>query len=163
MTNNAIESFNNIVKRNYTFGIRHSLPALFDIIIEHILVDVSLDIESQRKCYEIRRKPDITIRRNARAITAELYKIEQINQGIVMYTKRETNDSYVVDYLGDTCTCRYFIKHAYCKHLLHAHEVRNRDSKKIIIDRRFRYKGNTRRANRERGRARHAAPALQRN
>ena len=96
MTNNAIESFNNIVKRNYTFGIRHSLPALFDIIIERILVDVSLDIESQRKCYEIRRKPDITIRRNARAITAELYKIEQINQGIVMYTKRETNDSYVV-------------------------------------------------------------------
>ena len=161
MTNNAIESFNNIVKRNYTFGIRHSLPALFDIIIERILVDVSLDIESQRKCYEIRRKPDITICRNARAITAELYKIEQINQGIVMYTKRETNDSYVVDYLGDTCTCRYFIKHAYCKHLLHAHEVRNRDSKKIIIDRRFRYKGNTRRANRERGRARHAAPALQ--
>ena len=106
---------------------------MFDIIIERILVDVSLDIESQRKCYEIRRKPDITIRRNARAITAELYKIEQINQGIVMYTKRETNDSYVVDYLGDTCTCRYFIKHAYCKHLLHAHEVEIRTAAKSSL------------------------------
>ncbi len=148
------------MKKNYKFGVRHSLPALFDLILEHILLDVSLDVESQRKCYEVQRKPDISVRSSARAFTLGCYKIEQMNQGILMYTKLETNDSYVVDYVGDTCTCRYFIKHAYCKHLLHAHEVRN---SKIIIDRRFKYKGNTRRAKKERGPTRHAAPALQHN
>jgi hypothetical protein len=35
-TNNAIESFNNVVKRNYTFGVRHSLVALFDLMLAQI-------------------------------------------------------------------------------------------------------------------------------
>lgn len=79
-----------------------------------------------------------------------------------MYMKLETNDSYVVDSLCDMCTGIYFMKYAYCKHLLHAHETRNRDSSKIIIDHRFRYKGHNMRANRERGHAR-PGPALQYN
>ncbi len=125
-----------------------------DLILEYIAIYVSLDVESQRKCYEVWCKPDISVCRSARAITLDCYKTEQIKQGIVMYTKLEINDSYVVNYLGDICTCWYFIKHAYCKHLFHAHEVINNESSKIIIDRRFSYKGNTRRAYRERGHAR---------
>jgi hypothetical protein len=31
--------------------------------------------------------------------------LSNFKQLILMYTKLETNDSYVVDYLGDTCTC----------------------------------------------------------
>lgn len=62
-TNDAIESFNNIVKRNYTLGVSNSLPVLFDLILEHIFIHVSLDIESQRKCNEVQRKPDILVRK----------------------------------------------------------------------------------------------------
>ncbi len=86
--NNAIESFNNVVKRNYTFGVRHSLPALFNLIVERILVDVSLDVELQRKCYEVWCKPDISVCRSARAITVDCYKIEQINHGKLLDDER---------------------------------------------------------------------------
>ncbi len=43
-TNNALESFKNTIKKSYTFGTRHCLSALFDIILDHLIVDVSLDL-----------------------------------------------------------------------------------------------------------------------
>jgi hypothetical protein len=117
-----MESFSSINKRNYTFGVRHSFPALFDLMLEHILVGVSLDVETQRKCYEKRCKPDIFIYRRARNILPETYNIDQFNEGNLMYKKVENIDSYEVDFLSDACTYRYFLKHACCKHILYAHK-----------------------------------------
>ena len=48
-TNNALESFNKTIKKNFTLGTRHSLPALFDIIMERLLLNLSLDIEMERR------------------------------------------------------------------------------------------------------------------
>jgi hypothetical protein len=36
-TNNSLESSNKTIKKNFTLGICHSLPALFDIVIEKLL------------------------------------------------------------------------------------------------------------------------------
>ena len=48
-TNNALESFNAMFKRSYTNHTRHTLPALYDIIHDRLLVDLSRDIISARK------------------------------------------------------------------------------------------------------------------
>jgi len=55
-TNNSIESFNAVVKRTYTLGVRHSLPALYGIL-ERLLLDVSLDLISGRKDWVTKRFP----------------------------------------------------------------------------------------------------------
>jgi hypothetical protein len=40
--NNALESFNNIIKKSYTLNTRHSLSALVDIFMEQLLFDYTL-------------------------------------------------------------------------------------------------------------------------
>jgi hypothetical protein len=55
-TNNSIESFKAVVKRTYTLGIRHTLPALYDIL-ERLVLDVSLDLISGRKEWQTKRLP----------------------------------------------------------------------------------------------------------
>lgn len=51
-----MESFNAALKRMYNFGVRHTLPALFDIL-EHLIRDLSLDVISGRKAYETLHRP----------------------------------------------------------------------------------------------------------
>jgi hypothetical protein len=48
-TNNALESFNKTIKKDFTLGTCHSLPTLFDIIMERLLLNLSLDIEMERR------------------------------------------------------------------------------------------------------------------
>jgi hypothetical protein len=55
-TNNSIKSSNAVVKRTYTLGVWHSLPALYDIH-ERLLLDVSLDLISGRKDWVTKRFP----------------------------------------------------------------------------------------------------------
>jgi len=55
-TNNSIESFNAVVKRTYTLGVRHTLPALYNILERQVL-DVSLDLISNRKEWQTKRLP----------------------------------------------------------------------------------------------------------
>jgi len=47
------------------------------------------------------------------------------NEEIVLLTVRYTNiaknTSYVVDVQCGVCMCPYYLKHAYCKHLMHGH------------------------------------------
>ncbi len=50
-TNNALESFNKTIKKNFTLGSHHLLPALFDIIMERLLLNFSLDIIMERKIF----------------------------------------------------------------------------------------------------------------
>ncbi len=75
-----------------------------------------------KKRVKVQCKPDFLVYRRARNISSETCKIDQFNEGIVMYTKVENNDNNMVDFLSDTCTCKYFLKPAYCKHILNAYE-----------------------------------------
>ncbi len=47
--NNALESFNKTIKKNFTLGTRHLLPFLFNIVMEKLLFNFSLDIIMERK------------------------------------------------------------------------------------------------------------------
>jgi hypothetical protein len=44
-TINAMESFNNIIKKSHTLYTRHSLSALVEIFMEQLVFDVSMDIK----------------------------------------------------------------------------------------------------------------------
>lgn len=161
-TNNALESFNKTIKKSYTFGTRHCLSALFDIILDRLIVDLSRDLMSNRKVFEVRRNPSLQIFRNVNLISNETYCITNVNS-LYKFTKLENNHSHYVDFEAGTCSCPSFLKHGYCKHIIYLHKKKNVDSKTIIIDRRFKYRGNTRMTQRQRGRVQDAAPALVRN
>jgi hypothetical protein len=49
-TNNALESFNNAIKKCYTLNARHSLFALVDLFMEQLVFDISMDIKDLRNC-----------------------------------------------------------------------------------------------------------------
>jgi hypothetical protein len=79
----------------------------------------------------------------------------------VRYTVLAQHTSYVVDVQRGVCTCPYYLKHAYCKHLMHGHGHTHTHSDKIVLERKFSFRGNTSRARRERGRPQHATTALE--
>ena len=161
-TNNALESFNKTIKKSYTFGTRHCLSALFDIILDRLIVDLSLDLMSKRKAFEVRRNPPVELFRTVNLMSNATYSITNVNS-VYKFTKLETNHVHYVDFDAGTCSCPCFLKHGYCKHIIYLHKKKNVDSNTIIIDRRFKYKGNTRMTQRQRGRVQDAAPALVRN
>jgi hypothetical protein len=53
----------------------------------------------------------------------------------VSYTNLAKNTSYVVDVQCGVCMCLYYQKHAYCKHLMHAHGHTHTHSNKIVLER----------------------------
>jgi hypothetical protein len=70
----------------------------------------------------------------------------------VSYTNLAKNTSYVVDVQRGVCTCPYYLKHAYCKHLMHGHGHTHKRSDKIVLERKFSFHGKTSRARHKRGR-----------
>jgi hypothetical protein len=72
-TNNALEPFNKTIKKNFTLGTCHSLPALFDIIMERLLLNLSLDIIMERKIFEERHNPCLKVRHNSNAMDDVTY------------------------------------------------------------------------------------------
>ena len=133
-TNNAMEAFNSTIKRSYTLGVRHTLPALFDIL-ECLMLDVSLDVLSGRKTYETIRKPPWLVLDNANKIDNTTYVVVAQNATIIRYINRQKNTCSIADVHIGTCTCPYFHKHAFCKHLIHAHGLKNTLSDKIMLER----------------------------
>jgi hypothetical protein len=162
-TNNAVELFNNIIKKSYTPNTRHSLSALVDIFMELLLFDYSMDLKDLRKCFELCHLPAVAVKEASERIDGANYLIREEDNPIVTYRKQGSNVSYAVDCNSDsgTCMCHSYMKWGYYKHLLHAHALLNEDSLYIIIDLRFKYKGNTKITKRQRGRVRDALPALQ--
>jgi hypothetical protein len=139
-TNNAMEAFNATIKRSYTLGVRHTLPALFDIL-ECLTLDVSLGIISGRKTYETIRKPPRLVPDNANKIDNTTYIVVAQNATIMQCINRQK-----IHEVLQTYTCPYFHKHAFCKHLIHAHGLKNTRSDKIMLEHRLKFRGNTRRA-----------------
>jgi hypothetical protein len=72
--NNSLESFNATIKRIYTLGVRPTLPALYDIF-EQFTLDVSLDVISGRKEYEMLRIPTQEVMNNAKQIDDTAYVV----------------------------------------------------------------------------------------
>jgi hypothetical protein len=139
----------------------HSLSALVDLFIEQLVFDISTDIKDLHKCYGLQCLPSVEVKQKSEAIDESNYVIREDRNALVTYQKHSNVEIYHVSYLNGTCTCRYYMKMGYCKHLLHAHALLNEDSDYIIIDHRFKYKGNTKITKRQRGRVRDALPALQ--
>jgi hypothetical protein len=160
-TNKALELFNNVIKRCYTLNARHSLSALVDLFMEQLVFDISMDIKDLRKCHELHHLSSVELKHKSVAIDDSNYVIREERNALVTYQKHGNVETYRVSCLKGTCNCRYYMKIGYCKHLLHVHALLNKDSDCIIIDRQFKYKGNTKITKRQRGRVRDALPALQ--
>jgi hypothetical protein len=89
--------------------------------------DVSMDIKELRICHEMHCLPAIAVKEKSENIDQNGYVVREEENFIVTYWKHGNNVTYSI-YCG-TCTCRYFMKMGYCKHLLHAHAFLNEDSK----------------------------------
>jgi len=126
-----------------------------------MVFDISMDLKDLQKCYELRRLPSLEVKQKSEAIDERNYVIREERDAVVTYQKHGDVETYHVSCLNSTCTCRCYMKMGYCKHLLHVHAWLNEDSDYIIIDHRFKYKGNTKITKRQRGRVRDALPALQ--
>jgi predicted nucleic acid-binding Zn finger protein len=55
------------------------------------------------------------------------------------YTNLGKNTNYVVDAQCGVCMCPYYLKHTYCKHLIHAHGHTHTHSNKIVLEQKFTY------------------------
>ncbi len=126
---------------SYTFGMHHRLSAPFDIILDRFIVDLSLDLMSNRKAFQVRCNPSLQIFRNL--MSSETYHLTNVNS-VYKFTKLENNHVHYVDFDSGTCSCPSFLKHGYCKHIIYLHKKKYVNSKTIIIDHRFKCRGNTR-------------------
>jgi hypothetical protein len=90
-TNNALESFNNIIKKAYTLNTRHSLSALVDIFMEHLLFDYSMDLKDLRKCFELRCLPAVSVKEASERIDGFNYLIREEDNLTVAYRKVGNN------------------------------------------------------------------------
>ena len=89
-TNNSIESFNAIVKHTYTLGVRHSLPALYDIL-ERLVLDVSLDLISGRKDWVTKRFPSKEVQLAMKKMDQTTYRVTTLSTFSLRYvTMSET-------------------------------------------------------------------------
>jgi len=89
-TNNSIESFNAVVKRIYTLGDRHSLPALYDIL-ERLVLDVSLDLISGRKDWVTKRFPTKEVQLAMKKMDQTTYRVTTLSTFSLRYvTMSET-------------------------------------------------------------------------
>jgi uncharacterized Zn finger protein len=103
----------------------------------------------------------VDVKQKSEAIDESNYVIREERNALVTYQKHSNVVTYHMSCLDGTCTCRYYMKMGYCKHLLQGHALLNEDSDYVIIDHQFKYKGNTKITKRQRGRVRDALPALQ--
>jgi len=128
-------------------------PALYGIIHDRLLVDLSREVIYGHKVFQLMHKPDRAALLKANAINEETYHI--------CLWKKKSNVTYRVNVVQRTCMCKYYHKRGYCKHILYLLNWCNLDSDVIEVKRTFKYKGNTKRKKKMWGRIRDALPALQ--
>jgi len=83
-TNNSIESFNAVVKCTYTLGVRHTLPALYDIL-ERLVLDVSLDLISGRKEWVTKRLPSKEVQLAMKKMDQSMYRVTSLSTFSLRY------------------------------------------------------------------------------
>jgi len=102
--------------------------------MEQLVFDISMDIKDLRKCYELCHLPSVDVKQISEAIDEGNYVIREERNALVTYQKHSNVVTYCVSCLNGTCTCRYYMKMGYCKHLLQGHALLNEDSDYIMID-----------------------------
>jgi hypothetical protein len=142
--NNSLESFNAMFKKSYTNHTRHTMTALYDIIHDRLLVDLSKEIIHGHKLFHITRKPDRAMFVKANAICSDKYRSGMSMQLV----NKQTRASYYINVGSSTCTCKYYYNKGYCKHIVFSLNHCNIDSAIIEVKQIFRYKGNTQRTKR---------------
>jgi hypothetical protein len=103
-TNNALESFNNVIKRCYTLNARHSLSALENLFMEWLVFDISMDIKDLRKCYEMHHLPSVEVKQKYEGIDESNYVIREERNALVTYQKHGNVEIYRMSCLNSTCT-----------------------------------------------------------
>lgn len=135
------------------------------MLLEDYILNASKDITGNRKAFHLKRKPDRDTLFASREISNHLkYQITSDPVARICTVRNlEENRFYVVDTNRSSCTCKYYAKLGYCKHVLFMLKKFNKGSS--IIDgceRDFTYRGNTAAAKKRRGRVPHATSALHR-
>ena len=124
---------------------------------------MSKDVVSKRKIFAVKRKPDTATMRNVLELSsAHLYSVTR-TYPTVQFHNKEKNSTSVVNYNTNHCTCKQFAKKGFCKHIVYVYQNLNKECNIIDIVRTFRFRGNTKKAKRDRGRVALAKSALQRN
>jgi hypothetical protein len=141
-TNNVLESFNAMFKCSYTNHSPHTLPALLDIIMEALILELSREAMHGHKVFHTKCASDWLSFANANSITTDNYVI-LVKCSMVKLTKKESNSTYHVDVDSSTCSCKYYHNKGYCKHLVFSFQRLNWDSNTVTIRRTFKYKGKT--------------------
>jgi hypothetical protein len=103
-TNNSLESFNAMFKRSYTNHTRHTMSALYDIIHDRLLVDLSREVIHGCKVFQLKHKPDRAALLKANGIDEEMYHITS-SGSFVTLVKKESNETYQVNVVQCTCQC----------------------------------------------------------
>ena len=85
ITNNALESFINVIKRCYTLNARHSLSALVDLFMEGLVFGISMEVKDLKKCYELHHLPAVDVKHKSEAIDENNYAIREERNGLVTY------------------------------------------------------------------------------
>jgi len=131
-------------KRSYTNHTRHTMSALYDIIIERLLVDLSREVIYGHKVFQLMHKPDRAALLKAAGMDEETYHITS-SGSFVTLVKKESNATCRVNVVQCTCQCNYYHKRGYCKHILYSLNRCNLDSDVIEVKRTFKCKGDTKR------------------
>jgi hypothetical protein len=136
------------------------MTALYDIIHDRLLVDLSREVMHGHKGFQTTRRPDRATFIKANSVCPDTYDIYHSGLRMELINK-DTRASYQIDVGNSTCTCKHYHNKGYCKHVVFSLHHCNIDSSIIEVKRTFCYKGNTQRTKRMRGRTADAAPALQ--
>jgi hypothetical protein len=113
--NNTLESFNAMFKRSYTNHTRHTMTALYDIIHDRLLVDLSREIIHGCKLFHITRKADTAAFVKSNAICPDKYHVYYSRLSMQLVNK-QTRASYYTNVGSFTCTCKYY--HNKGKHIV---------------------------------------------
>ena len=95
------------------------MSALYDIIHDRLLVDLSREVIHGRKVFQLKHKPDRAALLKAAGIDEETYRITS-SGSFVTLVKKESNATYRVNVVQCTCQCKYYHKRGYCKHILYS-------------------------------------------
>lgn len=81
--------------------------------------------------HEVYQKPNISVIRKEPTMPEEC---EGINRGKFQFFFQKAMGYiiHMMNYVVNTCSCRHFLKLAYCEHLLHTLKTKNLDSEKLL-------------------------------
>jgi len=131
-TNNPLESFNKIIKAQYTNFDEQPLLASILIVILHMIPFYS-GIDKEFLFYRVPHKKTVAI---ARGLDTSKYSMN----GFVECSYQGRIHTHTINFSMKSCTCRWFMAFAVCAHLVAACDLYNYELKGYTKPREFRYR-----------------------